>query len=160
MDFDEDPKLQWCSLGPVNESRFMQRATHDIWLVVCDSIRRSPFSGMNQTLGWSGLCGTFSTPTSQPNSTLRSTAPGFCTSTLDSPLLCEEVVELKPAEADKDILLNSVTDNSSAFHQETILLAMATDHRFCANRVCAVRTILDICAGKVKGKKTEQKDGI
>ena len=26
--FDEDPKLQWRLHGPVNESRFMQRATH------------------------------------------------------------------------------------------------------------------------------------
>ena len=30
--FDKDPKLQWRSLGPVNESRFMQRATHAMGL--------------------------------------------------------------------------------------------------------------------------------
>ena len=30
--FNEDPKLQWHSLGPVNESRFMQQATHAMGL--------------------------------------------------------------------------------------------------------------------------------
>ena len=30
--FDEDPKLQWRLHGPVNESRFMQRATHALRL--------------------------------------------------------------------------------------------------------------------------------
>ena len=69
-------------------------------------------------------------------------------------------MELKLPEAEEQVLINSVIDNSSAFHQESILLTMVTDHRSRANRKRAVQTILDIRAGKVEGERTERKNGI
>ena len=69
-------------------------------------------------------------------------------------------MELKLLEAEEQVLINSVINNSSAFHQESNLLTMVTDHRSRANHKRQVQTILDIRAGKVEGKRTERVKGM
>ena len=60
------------------------------------------------------------------------------------------VMELKLPEAEEQVLINSVINNSSALHQESNLLTMVTDQRSRANRKRKVQTILNIRAGKVE----------
>ena len=63
-----------------------------------------------------------------------------------------QVMELKLPEAEEQVLINPVINNSSAFHQESNLLTMVTDHRSLANRKRQVQTILVIRAGKVEAR--------
>ena len=113
--------------------------------------------GTNLTPGWKGLCGTSWGHTFQPASmscVIRTSFKRRESSTTSLEM------ELKLPEAEEQVLINSVINNSSAFHQESNLLKMVIDHRSLANRNRQVQTILDIRAGKVEGKSTEKVKGM
>ena len=124
--FDEDPKLQCCLHGPVNESRFMQRATHAMRLYLLQ-----PFFWNEQDARLERFV-RYLLNAHIPTRLYVKRHQDFTQALRILHFYVRRVVELKLPEADTDILLNSVTDNF-AFYKETILLAMATDHRSCAN---------------------------
>ena len=150
MAFEEGEGLQLRSLGPLNDSRFLTRATH--------TLRLYP----SQPFYWN-----------EPDPRLERYVQYLLEAYIATHLYVKyhldftqaprnlhyfvrQIMELKLPEAEEKVLINSVIDNSSAFHQESILMTMVTDHQSRANCKRAVQTILDIRARKVDGERTER----
>ena len=106
--------------------------------------------GTNPTPGWKGLCGTSWGHTFQPATMYVMRHSDFIQAPRILHYFVRRVMELKLPEAEEQVLINSVINNSSALHQESNLLTMVTDQRSRANRKRKVQTILNIRAGKVE----------